>query len=265
MASIIASQESAISLNTMKLTFLGTRGEIEARTRLHRMHTCLMVNERVLVDCGADWLGKLKTLRPQAIILTHAHLDHAGGLKRGAPCPVYATAQTWNSLKRYPVRDRETIDPRRPVRIGVIEFEAFSVEHSLIAPAVGYRITAGGVAVFYVPDLVSIHERHEALSGVQLYIGDGASIIRPILRRRGEVVIGHASVRDQLDWCRDEGISQAVITHCGSQIVKADARAVATQIQALGLERGVRVVIAHDGMELMVRRSIRSATGKGRD
>jgi glyoxylase-like metal-dependent hydrolase (beta-lactamase superfamily II) len=111
----------------MKLTFLGTRGEIEARTALHRMHSCLMVGEQVLVDCGADWLGRLKKLRPQAIILTHAHLDHAGGLKRGAPCPVYATAQTWSGLKRYPVRDRETIEPRRPVRIGDIEFEAFSI------------------------------------------------------------------------------------------------------------------------------------------
>ncbi|MGA8143419.1 MAG: MBL fold metallo-hydrolase [Candidatus Acidiferrales bacterium] len=238
----------------MKLTFLGTRGEIEARTPLHRMHSCLMVGERVLVDCGADWLGKLKTLRPRAIILTHAHLDHAGGLKRGAACPVYATAQTWDGLKRYPIRDRETIEPRRPVKIGDIEFEAFSVEHSLIAPAVGYRIAAEGVAVFYVPDLVSIRERHEALSGVQLYIGDGASIIRPILRRRDEVLIGHASIRDQLDWCHDEGVSQAVITHCGSQIVKAD-RTATTRVEALGREREVQVVIAHDGLKLTVRRA----------
>jgi phosphoribosyl 1,2-cyclic phosphodiesterase len=238
----------------MKLTFLGTRGEIEARTALHRMHSCLMVDGRVLVDCGADWLGKISALRPQAIILTHAHLDHAGGLKRGAPCPVYATAQTWAGLKRYPVRDREMIAPRRPVRIGDIEFEAFSVEHSLIAPAVGYRITADAVAVFYVPDLVSIPEQHEALSGVQLYIGDGASIIRPILRRRAEVLVGHASVRDQLEWCCDEGVSQAVITHCGSQIVKTDARTAAARIQALGREHGVQVVIAHDGLKLMVRR-----------
>jgi phosphoribosyl 1,2-cyclic phosphodiesterase len=139
------------------------------------------------------------------------------------------------------------------VTIGGIEFEAFSVAHSLIAPAVGYRITANGVTIFYVPDLVSIPERHEALSAVRLYIGDGASIIRPILRRRAEGLIGHASVRDQLDWCRDEGVSQAVITHCGSQIVKTDARTAAARIHALGWERGVQVVIAHDGMKLMVR------------
>jgi len=37
-----------------------------------------------------------------------------------------------------------------------IEFEAFPVEHSLRAPAVGYRVTAGRRAIFYGPDLVSI-------------------------------------------------------------------------------------------------------------
>jgi phosphoribosyl 1,2-cyclic phosphodiesterase len=237
----------------MKLTFLGTRGEIEARTALHRMHSCLMVNDRILVDCGADWIGKLKALHPQAIILTHAHLDHAGGLKKGAPCPVYATPQTWDGLRHYPIREQEKIIPRRPVKIGNVELEAFVVEHSLIAPAVGYRITAGGVAIFYVPDLVSIRERHDALSGIRLYIGDGASIIRPILRRRGEVRIGHASIRDQLDWCHEEGTSHVVITHCGSQIVKTDASTATARVQALGRERGVQVRIAYDGLELIMR------------
>jgi len=28
---------------------------------------------------------------------------------------------------------------------------------------VGYRITRGGVSVFYVPDLVYAHEQHQAL------------------------------------------------------------------------------------------------------
>jgi ribonuclease BN (tRNA processing enzyme) len=47
----------------MKLTFIGTRGEIDARTRRHRMHTSLLVSyrrARVMIDCGLDWLRKLE-------------------------------------------------------------------------------------------------------------------------------------------------------------------------------------------------------------
>jgi phosphoribosyl 1,2-cyclic phosphodiesterase len=231
----------------MQIEFLGTRGEIDVRTRHHRMHSCLLLDGRVLIDCGADWLGRIDSLESEAIVLTHAHPDHAGGLKSGTQQAVYATQKTWEALRRFPIPDRHAILPRQRWSICGIELEAFEVEHSLIAPAVGYRIAKSGISLFYVPDLVSIQERHEALSGIALYIGDGASILRPLLRRRNHSVIGHASIRNQLDWCRDEGVRQAVITHCGSQIVRSDPRAAAAKIEALGQERGVHVEIAHDG------------------
>jgi Metal-dependent hydrolases of the beta-lactamase superfamily III len=62
----------------MKLTFLGTRGEIDAQTRRHRMHCSVLVSyrsARVMIDCGLDWLGKFERLRPSTIVLTHAHPD----------------------------------------------------------------------------------------------------------------------------------------------------------------------------------------------
>ena len=42
----------------MKLTFLGTRGEIEARTRQHRMHSSLLVSYRgakVMIGVGENY------------------------------------------------------------------------------------------------------------------------------------------------------------------------------------------------------------------
>jgi glyoxylase-like metal-dependent hydrolase (beta-lactamase superfamily II) len=75
----------------MQLAFLGTRGEIDERTRRHRMDTSLLVSysgANVMIDAGLDWLGKLERVDPRAIVLTHGHPDHAWGLKRGAPCPV---------------------------------------------------------------------------------------------------------------------------------------------------------------------------------
>src|SRR6267143_4003794 len=99
----------------MQLTFLGTRGEIETWTRRHRMHTSLLVTYRgadVMIDCGLDWLGKFERLHPSVIVLTHAHPDHAWGLRNGAPCPVHAPQKTWQELQHYPIKDRHVIDER---------------------------------------------------------------------------------------------------------------------------------------------------------
>jgi phosphoribosyl 1,2-cyclic phosphodiesterase len=237
----------------MKLTFLGTRGEIEKRTRRHHMHTSLLVSYRgadVMIDCGLDWLGKFERLRPGAIVLTHAHTDHAWGLRDGAPCSVYAPQKTWETLKSCIVRDRHLIKERTPTKICGITFEAFPVEHSILAPAVGYRVSAGRARIFYAPDLVYIHERGPALKGVQIYIGDGATVTRSFIRKRGNTLIGHTPVRRQLVWCKREGVLRAIITHCGSEIVTGDERELSAKLRAMGTQRGVEARIAYDGMKL---------------
>jgi phosphoribosyl 1,2-cyclic phosphodiesterase len=240
----------------MKLLFLGTRGEIEARTRRHRMHSSLLVSyrsTRVMIDCGLDWLGKFERLRPTAIVLTHAHPDHAWGLKNGAPCPVYAAQKTWQTLSGCGVKDRRLIKERTPTKISGILFEAFPVEHSILAPAVGYKISAGRGRIFYAPDLIFIHDRAAALEGVQIYIGDGATLTRLFVRKRGKHLIGHAAVRTQLTWCRKEGVPRAIITHFGSQIVTGDERRLAADIREMARELGVETRIAYDGMQLILR------------
>lgn len=240
----------------MKLLFLGTRGEIDARTQRHGMHASLEVSyygKRVMIDCGVDWRDEVVDLDPDAIVLTHAHPDHAWGLKDGAPCPVYATEVTWESIGSYPIEDRVVVEPRRPLDIEGITFEAFGVEHSIRAPAVGYRMTAGPSSIFYVPDVAYIPERAEALAGIDVYVGDGATIKRSMVRRKGDQIFGHAPISTQLTWCRKEGVGRAIFTHCGSQIVEGDEEEVVGRVTALAKERGVEVAIAYDGMEVVIR------------
>jgi Beta-lactamase superfamily domain len=237
------------------VTFLGTRGEIEARSRQHRRHSSIIVEcsgARVMIDCGADWGDLVVRVSPTAIVLTHAHRDRAAGLARGAPCPVYATARTWRSLSTYPIRDRRVMPVRKPIAIGAITFEAFAAEHSIRAPAVGYRISAGHTRLFYVPDVVAIGNRRRALQGLALYVGDGAAVNRPIVRRRGRALIGHTSIRKQLDWCRMERIGIALFTHCGSEIVTGDSRRIRHAVHRLGAERGVEARVANDGLRLVL-------------
>ena len=239
----------------LKLTFLGTRGNIEPRTERHRMHTSLLVgyyDTEVMIDCGQDWRGRLDEIGPGAVVVTHAHPDHAWGLKDGADCPVYATAEAWEELDGYPLNQRQTVVAREPFEVGTLTFEAFPVEHSLRAPAVGYRVTAGPVTVFYVPDVAWIPDREAALEDVKVYIGDGATLTRSMVRRKDDKIYGHVPVRAQLTWCQKEGVPRCIVTHCGSGIVKNEAES-AAKLDELAQERGVEARIAHDGLEVVLR------------
>jgi ribonuclease BN (tRNA processing enzyme) len=237
----------------MRLTFLGTRGNIEETSRLHRRHSALMVETRTgraLFDCGEDWTGRIKALAPDVIFVTHAHPDHAAGLRQGAPCPVYATPETWALLATYPVPDKRVISPNRAVRKAGLHIRAFALVHSLRAPTVGYRVAADGAAFFYAPDIIDIARREQALAGVDLYIGDAASPARPLVRRHDGALFGHTTIRAQLGWCAKAHVAQALFTHCGAQIVRADARRMNAEIRRLGKAVGISARLARDGLKI---------------
>lgn len=238
----------------MKLTFLGTKANIESRAPLHARHSSLKVaykRSSVIIDCGLDWLDLVGRWRAAAIVLTHAHPDHAFGLQNGAPCPVLATAETWEAIGHFPIEQRQTVLPRKPMRVGDLDLEAFPVSHSLRAPAVGFRVAAGRRAFFYVPDVVDIEDRTGALAGIDLYVGDGSTLTRPLVRRQGGSLFGHTTIRAQLGWCAKAGVRRALFTHCGSDIVGDERRAEA-KLAELAAERGLSASFARDGQELLL-------------
>lgn len=237
-----------------ELIFLGTRGEIKIRSRRHRHHTALLVRHndaRIMIDCGSDWLRLLPAIAPTAIVLTHAHPDHAWGLARGAQCPVYATSETSDLLHGFPVRDWRRVPLGKRLVIDGVSFKAYPVQHSLRAPAVGYQVSAEGRSLFYVPDIAWLPNAAHVLRGTDVYIGDGATITRPLIRQRAGALIGHAAVATQLSWCQEAHVREAVFTHCGSQVVGGDARRLNAVLRRLGREHDVEARLACDGDRLL--------------
>jgi hypothetical protein len=90
------------------------------------------------------------------------------------------------------------------------------------------------------------------LNAVDLYVGDGAAVERPLLRRRGAVLIGQAAIGTQLGWCEAAGVRRAIFTHCGTRIVASDSGRLETTIRAMGRARGCDARLAHDGLTMRV-------------
>jgi ribonuclease BN (tRNA processing enzyme) len=240
------------SIGAMKLIFLGTRGNTKVCSRAHRRHSTMIAETargRVMFDCGADWAERVFALAPAAIFITHAHPDHADGLRQGAPCPVYATVETGELLAELPITVRR-IEPKRAVSVCGLSVRAFPVIHSVRAPAVGYRVESDGAALFYAPDIVAIVDPASGLKGVSLYIGDGASPTRPLVRSRGGAPFGHTTMSAQIGWCAKAGVQDAIFTHCGAQIIRMDGRSAAALARRMGAAQGVRARLARDGLTL---------------
>ena len=110
-------------------------------------------------------------------------------------------------------------------------------------------MTGGRAAIFCAPDVVRIRDRCGGLTGVDLYLGDGAAGTRSMVRKSDGALIAHTPPCTQMTWCEKEGVEEAIFTHCGSATVPADPEAVDTQVADLGEARGVHAEVAVDGLE----------------
>lgn len=244
-------------MGLLKIKFLGTRAEIESKSKRHNQHASILITfagVKIMIDCGRSWMSHIHKIKPDHIVLTHAHPDHAWGLKNGAPCPVWATKDTWELIKRFPIEQREILVERKRKKIGGVNFEPFPVWHSIRAPAVGFRIVCRALKFFYVPDVTWIPRIESAFRNIAFYIGDGATVSYPLTRRHAPTgqIFGHATVRQQLTWCKKQKVKQMIVTHCGAAIVRNEKRAL-QQMEELAEERGVKVLLAHDGLELRLK------------
>lgn len=74
---------------------------------------------------------------------------------------------------------------RDPVTIAGFVIEARPVQHSLNAPAVGFKVSAHGACLFYVPDVAAPEHSKRVFENVDVYVGDGAVLVRSLVRSRG--------------------------------------------------------------------------------
>ena len=245
----------------MKITFLGTKGEIEQDNPKHEMHSSILVeykNTRLLVDFGETWKCKLEEVNPTHIALTHAHPDHAWGLDKPVDVPVYMREVVRDTLKPSileNIRNREIIVRDHWYKVGDLRILALPVTHSLKCPTNGFLISDGRDTIGYFPDVLHIPNYRVALRNIDILIGDGSYITdKPGRVRHDEAgrPYGHCRIRDIVRMAANIGARAAIITHFGEEAVK-NPQKLKEHLEELSKEYNIPVIEAYDGMTIDTR------------
>src|SRR5262249_23144986 len=228
----------------MKLTVLGSGSTGNA---------VLIVagNTRVLVDAGLSAKEIARRLamvgedvqRLDAVLVTHEHGDHAGGLRvllGSVDCPVYISPQTLDAYvsERFNVsndeprrrsaalKDRvEEIESSKDFRIGEIDFHPFTVPHDAV-DNFGFTATHAGVRIATLMDFgritTLINERLRGCAAIVIESNHSRDMLKACdvypweLKQRILSRLGHISNEDLAEWLQygfDGSAKHIVLAH----------------------------------------------------
>ena len=235
----------------VRLTFLGTRAEIEEKTENHYYHSSLLIQAfdpdpyRLMIDYGYIHPYDLSIVKPDSLLITHAHPDHYIWTveEANSATPVYLTRETIDYGKFVPVHPHVFM-PYQAFTSGPFQIFPYRVIHSIHCPAVGFKVyLPDDQILLYNPDVIDIIGKEEILPDVDYYIGDGSSIQANLVRKKGEMLYGHTRIPTQINWCKKYGVENILFTHIGKETLHQEGHFTEIYPEA---------VLAHDEMKIMI-------------
>lgn len=232
-------------MSGIKLVFYGTKGYHKITSPQHKYHSAMMLiyeGESILFDCGLDWKDKIDTFKPHPnlVVITHEHPDHGG-------CTLSNVLQGKDfSAPIVRVPTEKLITQVGSQEVTIVPIRVRHAKLVTIAP----KVTISNRTLVYAPDLLALPSL-DVLENVQLYIGDGATVRHP-LRFTSEVgYVGHASMYQQVMWCRMKGVKRVIFTHFGSWATPEVEPTVLAQMRRDFPQ--LTIEFAHDGWSTKIR------------
>lgn len=231
---------------TPGIKFLGTKGFVKKDYPKHKYHSSLLLTatdgSRLQIDKGADY--KTDKITPDFYLVTHAHPDHIGG---------FTDETVWGSkdVAKETSLDIQKFTDRKEFELGPFRIIPVPVLHSILYPAVAFRIKFDGLTLFYAPDVASISkkDRDTFLQNTDIYIGDGSNF-GGFIRRKDDTIIGHADWMRQAAWCQDAGVKLFILTQFGTNYLEASESQKTEWKEQIESKYDVDIEYAEDGLVL---------------
>lgn len=203
---------------------------------------------RVLVDAGlsAKEIARRLALvgedvhRLDGVLVTHEHVDHAGGLRvllGAVDCPVYISATTCDAYiserfnvandeprkRAAAINDRiEQIESSKDFTIGEIDFHPFTIPHDAV-DNFGFTATHRGVKIATLMDFgritTLITEQLRGCAAIVMESNHSRDMLKACevypweLKQRILSRVGHLSNEDVADWLRGgfDGVARHIV------------------------------------------------------
>jgi ribonuclease BN (tRNA processing enzyme) len=223
----------------MRLTVLGSGDAFGAGGRFHSAYLTEAPGATFLLDCGPSILQAAKRVswdleKLDAVLLTHLHGDHFGGIPflfmeyryetpRTRPLAIYGPEGTERRVRALfaALYERTASEPLpfavhyhelaagESVRLGEARVTAVPVHHVPELTAFGYRVEAQGRSLLYSGDTAWTDELAAYARGVDLFVCECSTFETQL-----DIHVSYPQIAAR---ARDLGCRRLVLSHLGSE------------------------------------------------